>query len=188
MRRKIEEINTGSMADIAFLLLIFFLVVTTIETKKGIGQELPPITDEGARYAPRNILTILVNDQDQLLVEGQILLPIAELKELVKTYYQNQKKDPGLPESVEKFIPGLGNRMVSKQVISLQNDMETNYGIYVQIHSILRSTLKELRNEAAVREYGVSYEMLKKQGAHAKVSSIKSLIPFTISEAKPIKT
>jgi len=186
MMRKIEEINTGSMADIAFLLLIFFLVVTTIDTQKGIGQKLPPDSEKGTPRSARNIFTILVNSSDELLVEGK-RLPLSELKELTTVYLLNAKGDPELPQQVEEFIPGLGNRMVSKQVVSLQNDLSATYGVYIQIHSTLLAAYKELRNKAAIREYGFSYDELKKKGETAKVGAIKSLVPIIISEAEPVK-
>ena len=187
MMRKIEEINTGSMADIAFLLLIFFLVVTTIDTQKGIGQKLPPDSEKGTPRSARNIFTILVNSSDELLVEGK-QLPLSELKELTTVYLLNAKGDPELPQQVEEFIPGLGSRMVSKQVVSLQNDLSATYGVYIQIHSTLLAAYKELRNKAAIREYGFSYDELKKKGETAKVRAIKSLVPIIISEAEPVKT
>jgi len=187
MLRKTEEINAGSMADIAFLLLIFFLVVTTIDTKKGIAQELPPNSEDGIIVHPRNILTILVNSKDELLVERK-RIPISELAQLTREYLLNPNNKISLPERIEKNIPGLGDRIVSKQVISLQNDMGTTYGIYVQIHSILLATYRELRNEAAIREYGITYDKLKQKGERDKIKAIRELIPMIISEAPPITT
>ena len=185
MRRNLEEINTGSMADIAFLLLIFFLVVTTIDSKKGIAQELPPDTAEPKSVPKRNILTILVNYNDDLLVEDE-MIQVSELKEIIQTYAFNPQNDPNLPDRVMKNIPGLGDRMVSEQVISLQNDMGTTYGIYVQIHGILLAAFKEMRNEASIREFGDSYEELKRNGEKEKVMAIRTLIPMIISEPKPV--
>ena len=100
-RRALQEINAGSMADIAFLLLIFFLVSTTMDTDKGIIRILPPIPDEETKQEEvkvkeRNIFVVLVNRNNQLLVEGEPL-DIKDLRKKAKEFIVNPYDDPDLP-------------------------------------------------------------------------------------------
>ena len=129
MARPVQEVNAGSMADIAFLLLIFFLVTTTIDTDKGISIKLPPMPEENQpkndiRIKERNVLQVLVNANDMLLVDGQPS-DIKELKRLAKDFIDNPSKNPELSESPQKAI------------ISLKNDRGTSYNIYIQVHNEL---------------------------------------------------
>jgi len=129
MARPVQEVNAGSMADIAFLLLIFFLVTTTIDTDKGILIKLPPMPEENQpkndiRIKERNVLQVLVNANDMLLVDGQPS-DIKELKRLAKDFIDNPSKNPELSESPQKAI------------ISLKNDRGTSYNIYIQVHNEL---------------------------------------------------
>ncbi|MFM7032377.1 MAG: ExbD/TolR family protein, partial [Bacteroidota bacterium] len=127
MARPVQEVNAGSMADIAFLLLIFFLVTTTIDTDKGISIKLPPMPEENQpkndiRIKERNVLQVLVNANDMLLVDGQPS-DIKELKRLAKDFIDNPSKNPELSESPQNAI------------ISLKNDRGTSYNIYIQVHN-----------------------------------------------------
>src|SRR5512133_256540 len=130
-KRGMPELNTGSTADIAFLLLIFFLVTTTFDTDKGIVRMLPPMQEEQQKneqkVKERNVFVVLVNAKDQLLVEGEPL-DIRLLKERTKEFLLNPTNSPNLPEKEEKEVPLFGKVMVHKGVISLQNDIGTTYG------------------------------------------------------------
>ena len=123
-KRDAPEINAGSMADIAFLLLVFFLVTTTMDSDLGMMRKLPPTLPPDMPKPPpikdRNVFVVLANANDQLLVEGE-LMDITELKEAAKEFIENPMNKETLPEKKQVDVPLFGPTMVSKQVISLQN-------------------------------------------------------------------
>ena len=181
------EINAGSMADIAFLLLVFFLVTTTMDTDLGLARLLPPPILEDVETPPikeRNVFIVLVNANDQLLVEGD-LMEIDELREAAKEFIANPANEENLPEKKEKDVPFFGKMMVSKQVISLQNDNGTSYDMYIQVQNELAAAYNELRNEIAMDQFGVSYDALVEAGDKAKVKAVREVYPQRISEAEP---
>lgn len=98
-REGIQEINAGSMADIAFLLLIFFLVTTTMDTDAGILRLLPPVVEEEVdmQVNKRDVYEVLVNDADMLLVEGE-MMDIKDLRAGAKEFMTNPSNDINLPE------------------------------------------------------------------------------------------
>lgn len=196
-RRDIPEINAGSMADIAFLLLIFFLVTTTMDTPTGLMRQLPPKMDEVEPPPPvkeRNIFSILVNANNELLVEGE-MMELKNLRERAKEFIigrQNVPNDERFPEFKATDIEFYGNGYpVSKQIISLQNDKGTSYGTYIQVQNELVAAYNEIRNEEAMRKFGVSFDRLvelEKEGdeeSGRKVDAIKDVYPQRISEAEP---
>ena len=109
-RRELQEINAGSMADIAFLLLIFFLVTTTMDQDIGILRQLPPPIPEDMEKPPevkqRNVYEVLVNSNDQLLVEGQ-RMDIRELKAGAIEFYTNPRNSPDLPQLTQVTRSGV---------------------------------------------------------------------------------
>ena len=123
-KRKIPEINAGSMADIAFLLLIFFLVATTMNTDTGIQRVLPPWVDNPTDDAPP--IKVKVNQYDQIQVQGK-LVHLLQVKDLAKDFILNLGNSEDLPEKVMTDIELLGPYPVSEGVISLQNDRGTSY-------------------------------------------------------------
>jgi len=205
-KREISEINAGSMADIAFLLLIFFLVTTTMDTDVGLLRKLPPPILENQPKPPpikkRNIFEILVNANDQLLVEGDYM-QVTELREAAKEFIKSSPSfpnvsdktnslNPNLPEFKIAEIPVLGNMLISKQVISLQNDNGTSYEIYIKVQNELVGAYNELRNEFAQQKFGKTYqELLQESGssdlAKQKLKAVKKVFPRSISEAEPKK-
>ena len=203
-KREISEINAGSMADIAFLLLIFFLVTTTMDTDTGLIRRLPPppdeIPDENDKIKQRNIFEILVNANDQLLVEGEYI-QVTELRSKAKEFIKSNPNFPNvidetnasypdLPEFKMTEIPILGNMYISKQIISLQNDNGTSYEMYIKVQNELVAAYNELRNEVAQQKFGKSYPELVQQAgssdlAKDKMKAIKKVYPQRISEAEP---
>src|SRR6056300_79803 len=142
-----NEINAGSMADIAFLLLIFFLVTTTIVEDKGITVKLPPWSEEEpdiTKLKERNVFSVLVNAQNQILVRGE-LTRVRELKELAKEFIANPSKREDMAEKPTMAI------------ISLKNDRGTNYRTYLEVYNELKAAYNELWNELSLRKYGVPY-------------------------------
>ncbi|MFW5645088.1 MAG: ExbD/TolR family protein, partial [Bacteroidota bacterium] len=167
-RRETQEINAGSMADIAFLLLIFFLVATTMDIDTGISRLLPPIPEEEmdteTDVKERNVLVVLINRDDQLMVEGE-LMDMTQLREKTIEFFSNPNMDEDLPEMEEKIIefpPGVTSQipdgqaeiMVSKGVVSLQNDRSTTYGKYLEVQDVLVAAVNELRNQFAMEYFG----------------------------------
>lgn len=170
-KRGTPEINAGSMADIAFLLLIFFLVTTTMDTDTGVRASLPPLPEEDQilpEINKRNVLEIRVNSANQLLVEGE-LMDISELKDFTKKFITNYGRDKNLSDNPNEAI------------VSLQNDRGTEYDIYIQIQDNLRIAYREVQDAEAQKKYGLNYSQLNED--EKKV--IKAIIPQKISEAEP---
>lgn len=194
-KREISEINAGSMADIAFLLLIFFLVTTTMDTDAGLIRKLPPPIEDPTQKPPeikkRNIFEILVNANDQLLVEGEYM-EVSELRRKAKEFIKSDPNNLNLPEFENKQIEGIGLFPVSKQIISLQNDNGTSYDMYIKVQNELVAAYNELRNEFAQQRFGKTYkELLLQSGASeeadAQLNAVKDVYPQRISEAEPKK-
>ena len=191
-KREISEINAGSMADIAFLLLIFFLVTTTMDTDTGLIRKLPPVLDEIEPPPPikeRNIFEVLVNANDQLLVEGEYI-QVTELRAKAKEFIKSDPSNPNMPEFKETDIPRLGLVAVSKQIISLQNDNGTSYEMYIKVQNELVAAYNELRNDFAQQKFQKSYaELVQESGASdankEKMKAVKKFYPQRISEAEP---
>lgn len=193
-RRALQEINAGSMADIAFLLLIFFLVSTTMDTDKGIIRILPPIPDEETKQEEvkvkeRNIFVVLVNRNNQLLVEGEPL-DIKDLRKKAKEFIVNPYDDPDLPAKEWIDVPFFGQVQVTKKhVISLQNDRGTSYEMYIAVQNEITAAYNELRDELSMRKFGVKFADLPKDenGNSPEQEAIKEIYPMNISEAEPYK-
>lgn len=172
-RRELQEINAGSMADIAFLLLIFFLVTTTMDVDTGIARKLPPIPEEDqpqddSQIHARNIYVVLINANNQLLVEGTYI-DISELKDGAIAFIDNFGKNPNLSDNPEKAI------------ISLQNDRGTSYKTYIQVQNELTAAYNDVRNKAALNDFGMKYSDLSK----TQQQTIQDKYPMKISEAEP---
>ena len=184
-RRELGEINAGSMADIAFLLLIFFLVTTTMDVDSGILRKLPPPIDPEAPKPPpikeRNVFVVLVNRNDQLLVEGEIG-NVTTLRDKAKEFIKNPYNNPDLSEKKEPMdIDLIGSYQPSKGVISLQNDRGTSYNMYIMVQNELVAAYRELRDELAMNNFGRKYKELKK----SEMKAVRQAIPMLISEAEP---
>ena len=166
-----NEINAGSMADIAFLLLIFFLVTTTIVEDKGILVKLPPWSDEPpdiTRLKERNVFSVLVNASNQLLVRGEPS-DIDGLRDRTKEFISNPRRQEDLAESPRKAI------------ISLKNDRGTNYRTYLEVYNELQAAYAELRNEEALKRFGKTYQECNT----TQRKDIRNDIPLILSEAEP---
>ena len=184
MAKKTPEINAGSMADISFLMLIFFLVTTTMDVDSGIVRRLPPLPEKDAEIPivrERNIFSVLVNKNDNLLVENQ-WGDISTLKERTKEFLSNPSNREDLPEKKVEDIPYLGEFPVSRGIISLQNDRGTSYDMYIQVQNELTAAVNELRDELSKQKFGLSYDNLSDQNI---ITAIQKAIPMSISEAEP---
>jgi biopolymer transport protein ExbD len=182
-KREVPEINAGSMADIAFLLLIFFLVTVTMDVDTGITRKLPPPIedDSSVDLNQRNIFEVLINSANMLMVEGKEG-NLATLKDETKNFFLNPTDDPDLPEKKLESIDLLGDVYVSKGVISLKNDRGTSYEMYIKVQNELTKAFQEMRDELAVEEFGVKYDKLVDP---QKQEAVQAVIPMAISEAEP---
>lgn len=168
-----NEINAGSMADIAFLLLIFFLVTTTIAEDKGITVKLPPWSEEEpdiTKLKKRNVYSVLVNAQNQLLVRGEPM-DVSDLQENAMEFIANPQRREDLAEKPTKAI------------ISLKNDRGTEYQTYLEVYNELKAAYNQLWDELSQRKFGQPYSEDNLSIAQRK--EIRSEIPFVLSEAEP---
>ena len=190
MARPVNEINAGSMADIAFLLLIFFLVTTTMDIDTGITRKLPPPPPKDVdppKVKDRNIFKVLVSKSDRLLFDGK---PghISFLKDQAKVFLYNPNLlDPNSPEDMPEKrqveIPIFGGDVwVTKGIISLKNDRGTSYNMYIQVQNELAAAVRELRDELSIIKFGMKFSKLSDR---EKIKAIQKTIPMAISEAEP---
>ena len=183
-KRKIPEINAGSMADIAFLLLIFFLVATTMSTDTGIQRVLPPWvenpTDDAPPIKERNLMAVKVNQYDQIQMQGK-LVDLHQVKDLAKEFILNAGNSEDLPEKKMTEIELIGQYPVSEGVISLQNDRGTSHDMYITVKTELTRAFNEIRDNVARQYFGAPVSELD----DAKREAIQKAVPNKISEAEP---
>ena len=186
-KRSVPEINSSSTADIAFLLLIFFLITTSMDTDRGLARRLPEPPDKNQKLddiivKERNVLKVRLNSSDQLMV-GSDYITIRELKQRAKDFIANPYNDEKLPEKHSKNIPLLGgNVMVTENhVVSLQNDRGTSYQAYIDVQNELVAAYNELRNEISQEHWQKDYNQLNEDQQKA----VREFYPQKISEAEP---
>ena len=186
MSRKVPEVPAASLADIAFMLLIFFLVTTTMDVDSGLERRLPQWVEEEQEeeidVKERNIFAVLVNRDNALLVENEYA-QLEDLRERAKEFMENPTNDENLPEKEPKDIEFFGEVMVTKGVISLRNDLDTKYGTYIAVQNELVAAINELRDELAKQHFGKPYNELEKEEQDA----IRQIYPSRISGAEPKK-
>jgi len=184
MARKTPELNASSMADIAFLLLIFFLVTTTMDVDSGIYRKLPPIPEESNIKPPkvkeRNVLIVLVNRNNELLVNGEVL-KVSQLRDKAKEFILNPGNSVHLPEKKAQDIPLLGRVLVSKGLVSLMNDRGTQYATYITVQNELAAAYREVRDGKSMQQWGKKFEDLSVNQQLA----VRKYIPMQVSEAEP---
>ena len=185
-KRKVPGLNATSTADISFILLIFFLVTTSMDTDTGLARRLPPPPEDENSEAEidvkeRNVLNVRVNSLGQIMVNGD-MLDISLLCDRAKEFVKNENNDPNLPEKHAKNIPLLGMCAVTdKHVISVQTDRGTSYNVYFQIQNELVRAYNELRDELSKAKFGKLYANLTEEQQEA----IRGYYPQKISEAEP---
>ncbi len=184
-KKNVEGVNASSSADIAFLLLIFWLTTTTMNSDKGLQRRLPPMPDENqqqedAKVNRRNIIQVKINAADRIIAGGQIM-EISEIKDKIVEFVTNPLNLDNLPEKEMKDIDGFGQYAVSKGVVSLQNDRGTSYNSYLQVQNELVKAFNEIRDDFAMKNYGKKYNALDED----KQKIVREAIPQNISEAEP---
>lgn len=200
-KRKVPALNASSMADISFLLLTFFLLVSSMDTDSGLARRLPPPPQSEEQQQTvdvqrRNLLVVLVNSNDETMVTSQVetdwyqnaseLLGKGNklsLKDKVKEFVLNTSNNPMLPELMEEdFGAPIGTVPVTgDHVVSLQNDATTSYKTYIAVQNELVKAYNELRQEGARKYFNMDYENLTDD----QKEQINKLYPQRISEAEP---
>lgn len=186
-KRKTPGINGSSSADIAFMLLIFFLITTSMDTDKGLARRLPPPVpkdqkkNEEMDIKKRNILVVLINSNNQILCNNEFI-DIKQLREKVRNFIENPYNDEHMPEKTEVDVPFFGKQMVTKNhVISLQNDRGTEYQAYIDVQNELATAYNELRDEVSRKKFGKAFADLDEDQQKA----VQMIYPQKISEAEP---
>lgn len=196
-KRSAPEVNAGSMADIAFLLLIFFLVTTTIETDTGLNRKLPPIEDQTDPpiIRQKNIFTVLINGKNQLLVEDELM----ELKDLRKAAIEFLDNGGGTGPDACSYCKGKKDPKSSdnpdKAIISLKNERETKYATYISVQNELVAAYNHLRDRRATELYGKTLKEMEanladvnwignKESLKEKIEKVKIDFPQKLSEVQ----
>lgn len=171
--REEPEVGGAGMADIAFLLLIFFLLVTTIDVDTGIGLQLPPAPEENQEPPPikeRNLLNILVNSQGMVLIDEEPT-PVNQVKQKVTEFVTNEGENPELSDSPDKAI------------VSIKTDRETPYNVYIDMLDEVMGAYADIRNQAAQEQFGTNYSELDDNSEERE--KIQDMYPKKISIAEP---
>ena len=205
-KRAAPEVNAGSMADIAFLLLIFFLVTTTIETDSGLNRKLPPMedSDEDVIIKEKNIFQLNVNRHNQLFLKTGGEEKVIEIKDLRKAAVAFLDNGGGAGDTACKRCQGKRNPRSSdnfdKAIISLQNDRLAKYDTYIVVQNEIIAAYNELRNREFKREFptlDMNFVEANKMYSDSRTSPsqkaklkeklgvIKLLVPQKFSEAEP---
>jgi len=198
-KRAAPEVNAGSMADIAFLLLIFFLVTTTIETDSGISRKLPPELDENQPPPPvikeRNLFTVIVNSNDELLVEDEVM-QLKDLRAAAVAFLDNGAEDCSYCQGAKAENSSTNP---TKAIISLVNNRGTSYKRYIAVQNELVAAYNELRDREAQSRFGESFVSMEqryndprtserdKERLKPRIEEIRELYPEKLSEAEPQK-
>ncbi|MCP9236412.1 biopolymer transporter ExbD [Lewinella sp. JB7] len=161
-RRESPAVNAGSMADIAFLLLIFFLVTTTIANESGVLVKLPPWDPARPPQATPHVLSVVVNARDELLI-GQDRARVSELSDRLRAFVHTPGRNP------------------RQAVVSLVHDRSTSYTRYITVYDALLAAYRDLWDEESHRRYAKAYEFL----SDAQKQRVRREIPLVLSEAEP---
>ena len=183
-KRKVPAMNATSSADIAFMLLIFFLITTSMDTDKGLARRLPPPVPKDQKkndvdVNKRNLVVVLINSSNQILFNGEPT-DIKQLKDKVKEFIDNPYNDANKHEKVEEDVEFFGKVMTAKKhVISLQNDRGTEYQAYISVQNELAKAYNELRDVR--KKFGKAFADLDEEQQKA----VQQIYPQKISEAEP---
>ena len=186
-KKELSPINAGSMADIAFLLLIFFLVTTTMDVDTGLQRRLPRLPDENQqenssdKIKERNVFVVNVNKNDDLQVENK-LIDLHQLRQKAKEFIANPNNAENFPEKEMKELPYFGSVFITKNpVISLTNDRGTSYGMYLRVQNELVAAKNELRDDISIQQFGANFDEL----TESQMEAVKNYYPSVLSEAEP---
>jgi biopolymer transport protein ExbD len=189
-KRKAGEINSSSMADIAFLLLIFFLVTTTMDVDSGMKRTLPPIADneqqqQDVELKQRNVLMVNVSKEGRIMVGTEEYMPAdlnrrgdhSRMSREVLNFLADLDRSEKKSTEIEPTI----NCEISQGVVSLKADNETKYNIYLQVQDELTHAFNVYRDLISVQAYGKPFEELNE----IQAGNIRKAVPVKVSEAEP---
>ena len=200
-KRKVPGLNGSSLADISFILLIFFLVTTSMDTDTGLVRRLPPPPDpnqqeDDVKVKGRNVMVVAVNmnnqisfyygDESKRVFQGDV--KVEDLRAVAKEFIANPDNKANMPEfhPADPPLPILGAYPVTKNhIISVQTDRSTKYEVYFQIQNELMAAYNELRDEFAMSKFGKHYKYLDPESDEAL--AVRGVYPLKISEAEPKK-
>jgi biopolymer transport protein ExbD len=189
-KRKVPGLNQSSTADISFILLIFFLVTTSMDTDSGLPRRLPEWNpdevEQEMKIKERNVMTVQVNKNNEIHVKNGVVnrtIEISELKDLAKEFIANPDNDDKLPVKEDYDIEGYGVVVTTvKHVISLQTDRTTNYEVYFQVQHELSKAYSELRDDWARKTFGKPYAQCDDK---TEQPIVRGMYSNKISEAEP---
>ena len=201
MKRKVPGLNGSSLADISFILLIFFLVTTSMDTDTGLARRLPPPPDpnqqeDDVKVKGRNVFVVSVNMNNEIMYyygdEAKRVTKFgvqpSELREIAKEFIANPDNKANMPEfhPADPPLPVLGAYPITKNhIISVQTDRSTKYEVYFQIQNELMAAYNELRDEFAMAKFGKHYRDLKPESEEEL--AVRGVYPMKISESEPKK-
>ena len=185
-KREVPELNSSSTADISFILLIFFLTTTSMDTDRGLARRLPPppednVEQDDTKVKERNVLQVRINAMDELMIGGDYA-DVSEIRARAKEFIENPENLPNLPDKSPRDIDLFGTVYITdKHVISLQSDRGTSYSKYFEVQNELVAAYNELRDELSRRKFGKSFAELSEEQNLA----VRQYYPMKISEAEP---
>ena len=184
-KRKVPGYNAASSADIAFMLLLFFLLTTTMDTDEGLPRKLPAPPDPNQKTEmdvnTRNVLSVMVSSDNRIMCASEEVT-LSRLRDKAKEFIENPNNATNLPEKVSVDIPFFGEKMITeKHVISLQCDRGTRYQTYIDVQNELAAAYSDLREAASRNQFGKEFKLLTEDQKDALVK----LYPQKISEAEP---
>jgi len=198
-KRKVPGLNASSTADISFILLIFFLVVTSMDTDTGLARRLPNPPDpnqqeEDVKVKGRNVLVVQVNMNneisyyygDQASRVYQTNVQPSDLYTIAKEFIANPNNKANMPEfhPADPPLPLLGAYPVTKNhIISIQTDRTTKYDVYFQIQNELVRAYNDVRDEFAMAKFGKHYADIVSESDEDL--AVRGVYPLKISEAEP---
>ena len=185
-KRSVPELNSSSTADISFILLIFFLTTTSMDTDRGLARRLPPppednVEQDDTKVKERNVLQVRINAMDELMIGGDYA-DVSEIRARAKEFIENPENLPNLPDKSPRDIDLFGTVYITdKHVISLQSDRGTSYSKYFEVQNELVAAYNELRDELSRRKFCKSFAELSEEQNLA----VRQYYPMKISEAEP---
>ena len=186
-KRRVPGINGASCADIAFMLLLFFLLTTSMDTDQGLPRRLPPPPDntekpEEIKSKERNVLKVYINSSNEIMCQGE-LVTLPRLNEMAKEFIDNPNNSDNLPEKELVNVRFFGERMVTtNHIISLQCDRTTGYQTYIDVQNELAAAYDELRNVASMNQFQQPFKALTDE---EQIKAVIELYSQKISEAEP---
>lgn len=185
-RKEVPGLNTTSTADISFMLLIFFLVTSSMDTDKGLSRQLPPPEDDTEQteveVKRRNVMELVLDANDRLTCNGEDI-DNAGLTERVADFVANKFDDPGLPEKSDREVHLMGRCQVSdRHIITITTDRQTTYNAYFEMQNAIVRGYNRLRNELSLQHFGHGYDQCSQEERDA----VALVYPQRISEMMPV--